>query len=137
LFSLTACQATAEAITGEVRSVLQAQVQAWNQDNMDGFLEGYEKSETLSFASSDGITRGFNSMSERFKIRYEASNMGQLAFEDLEIHPLSSDAAWVLGRYVLTDRPKPSTGVFTVLLVRGEEGFKIVHDHTSALERSP
>jgi hypothetical protein len=58
--------------------------------------------------------------------------MGTLAFEVLDLRPLGRDGAVVLGRWTLTDTPQAGAGVFTLATLRTPEGWRIVHDHTSA-----
>jgi ketosteroid isomerase-like protein len=38
----------------------------------------------------------------------------------------------VLGRWRLTDTPVAGGGVFSVVLTRTADGWKVVHDHTSS-----
>jgi ketosteroid isomerase-like protein len=58
--------------------------------------------------------------------------MGTLAFSDIEITPLSADAAVVLGRWHLKRANDEPHGRFTLIFRRLPEGWRIVHDHTSA-----
>ena len=60
--------------------------------------------------------------------------MGTLAFENLEVAMLGADAALARGRWVLTfgASDKPLAGLFTVVLRRLPEGFRVVHDHSCA-----
>jgi hypothetical protein len=57
--------------------------------------------------------------------------MGKLVFEVVEIQPLGADGAVILGNWILTESPADGRGVFSVVLERRREGWRIVHDHTS------
>jgi ketosteroid isomerase-like protein len=57
--------------------------------------------------------------------------MGQLAFEILGVQSVGVDAAVVLGRWRLTATPHAGSGVFSVVIERRPEGWRVVHDHTS------
>jgi ketosteroid isomerase-like protein len=74
-------------------------------------------------------------MRERYRRRYQAEGkaMGQLEFSELEIEPLGQDSILARGGWRLTmpDGTKPG-GLFTLIFRRFPEGWKIVHDHTSA-----
>ena len=61
--------------------------------------------------------------------------MGRLAFQALEIEPLGAEAMLVRGgwRLAMPDGSKPG-GLFTLIVRKFPEGWKIVHDHTSAEE---
>jgi ketosteroid isomerase-like protein len=54
------------------------------------------------------------------------------SFSDLEIARLSGDAAVVLGRWKLKRANDEPHGRFTLILRLTSEGWRIVHDHTSA-----
>jgi hypothetical protein len=58
--------------------------------------------------------------------------MGKLVFEILSIDPIGADGAVVLGNWILTNSPSDGRGVFSVVLERRPDGWKIIHDHTSA-----
>ena len=75
---------------GEVRAVLDAQVAAWNRGDIEEFMKGYERAETIVFVSGDNITRGWQTVMDRYKKNYDSrEKMGTLAFSELEIKPLS------------------------------------------------
>ena len=123
---------TADAVT-EIRSVLQAQQDAWNRGDIDGFMNGYARSASTVFISEDTIRRGWQTVRDRYKQKYSnRAKMGTLAFSDLEITPLSSDAAVASGRWNLKRANDQPHGRFTLILKRLAEGWRIVHDHTSA-----
>ena len=58
--------------------------------------------------------------------------MGRLRFSDLEITLLSADTAVVLGRWELKRANDHPHGRFTLLFRHFPDGWRIVHDHTSA-----
>ena len=123
---------TANALT-QIRSVLQAQQEAWNRGDIDGFMNGYARSASTVFISEDMLRRGWQTVRDRYKQKYSnRAKMGTLAFSDLEIAPLSSDSAVASGRWRLKRANDQPHGRFTLILKRLPEGWRIVHDHTSA-----
>ena len=120
-------------IVAQIRSILSAQQDAWNRGDIDGFMNGYARSESTIFISEDTLRRGWETVRDRYKKKYsDRGKMGTLTFSDLEITSLSPDSAVVLGRWRLeraNDRPH---GRFTLIFKRLPEGWRIVHDHTSA-----
>ena len=59
--------------------------------------------------------------------------MGTLTFTDLEIEPLGPDSAFARGAWrVALPEDKHAAGRFTLILRKFPEGWRIVHDHTSA-----
>ena len=112
-----------------------AQVAAWNRGDIDGFMEGYARSNATEFVSRDRLTRGWQTVRDRYKKKYESrEKMGTLAFSDIKITRLGPDAALVLGRWKLARKSDQPHGIFTLLFRRTPGGWRIVHDHTSAAE---
>jgi beta-aspartyl-peptidase (threonine type) len=129
---LSSSQPAAE-VEKAVRTVLDAQVVAWNNGDVEGFMEGYWRSPKLTFSSGSDTTRGWDATLQRYKKKYqsEGAEMGKLTFRDLEIEPLAPDAALVRGRWQLVRTKDKPGGVFTLILRKVPEGWRIVHDHTS------
>ena len=116
-----------------VRAVLDAQRDAWNRGDVDGYMEGYARSKDTVFVSGDNVTRGWQTVLDRYKKNYNSrAKMGTLTFSDLEITPVGNDAAIVLGRWQLQRATDEPHGRFTLIFRRTRQGWKIVHDHTSA-----
>jgi len=117
-----------------IAAVLAAQVAAWNQGDLEGYMAGYARSPDLVFTSGGKIRRGWDETLEKYRARYgsDPSTMGRLGFEILGVQPVGPDGAVVLGRWRLTDTPESGAGVFSIVLERRPEGWRIVHDHTSS-----
>ena len=60
--------------------------------------------------------------------------MGQLDFSQLEFRFMGPDAALVLGHWHLARGQGDIGGVFTLVWRHFPEGWRIIHDHTSAAE---
>ena len=116
-----------------VRAVLDAQRDAWNRADLDGYMSGYARRDDLVFTSGGKIRRGWQETYDKYKAKYGGSpdTMGHLAFEVLSVQALGADGAIVLGRWSLTDTPQAGAGVFSVAMLRTSDGWRIVHDHTS------
>jgi ketosteroid isomerase-like protein len=123
-----------------VHTVLDRQVADWNKGDLDAFLSGYWNSPKVVFQSGGQRHVGWSAMRERYRHRYQAEGkaMGRLEFSALEIEPLGPDSILARGDWRLTmpDGTKPG-GLFTLILRRFPEGWKIIHDHTSAEESAP
>jgi beta-aspartyl-peptidase (threonine type) len=115
----------------EIRKVLDAQAAAWSKGDLEGYMDGYARSPDTLFLGGASITRGFDEVLERYKRKYTPQNMGKLAFTDLELTTLGSDGALVTGRWQLTREKDAPKGLFTVLLRKRPEGWRIVVDHSS------
>jgi beta-aspartyl-peptidase (threonine type) len=122
--------------SAEIITVLGEQAKAWNEGDLDAFMATYLRSSELSFAGASGITRGWEATRARFAERYpDRAAMGRLKFVPIEILPLGADSAYLLGRFALEREPphEDVDGVFTLVLLKTPEGWKIVHDHTSVV----
>ena len=116
-----------------IRAVLTAQQEAWNRGDIAAFLTGYWHSPNLTFSGSNGIFRGWDAVMARYKRNYpDRGAMGTLDFSNLEVRFLGPDAALVLGHWHLKRQKDEIGGVFTLVLQRFPEGWRIIHDHTSA-----
>ncbi|PYK37918.1 MAG: DUF4440 domain-containing protein [Verrucomicrobia bacterium] len=128
----SAAAAAAEP-TAEICEILHAQQRAWNRGDIDGFMSGYARSRSTIFVSEDTVTRGWQTVRNRYKKKYsDREKMGTLAFSDLEITPLGPSAAIVIGRWQLKRKIDKPHGRFTLVFRHLTEGWRIVHDHTSA-----
>ena len=119
------------------RSVLDAQVEAWNRGDLEGFMATYWRSPDLVFCSGSTVTKGWDETLARYRKRYqsEGREMGALRFDAIEVIPLGEDAALARGawRLHMADGKEPH-GLFTLLLRRLDGVWRIVHDHTSSGE---
>jgi ketosteroid isomerase-like protein len=116
-----------------IREVIREQQRDWNRGDLESFMKGYEKGQRLVFTSSGKIRRGWNEALARYRESYpDRETMGQLEFSDLEITLLGESAAVVLGRWALKRKQDNPRGVFTLVLRKATDGWKIIHDHTSS-----
>jgi uncharacterized protein (TIGR02246 family) len=120
-----------------IRQVLNRQVEAWNRGDIEAFMEAYVRTEQLRFTGASGVKRGWDQTLTRYRDTYpDRAAMGTVSFEDLEITLLSSRYAEVFGRYCLRrgGTYADASGFFTLLLEKTRQGWRVVHDHSSALQ---
>ena len=118
----------------EVIKIVLAQEKAWNRGDIDGFMQGYKNSPETLFISRQ-VSKGFQEIAAEYKHDYpNRTSMGQLGYTELEVHPLSDTFAVCLGHYHL-DRPKKdggsAEGLFSLVLEKTDDGWRIVVDHTT------
>jgi ketosteroid isomerase-like protein len=120
-----------------IERVLRTQQEAWNRHDLEAFMAGYWRSPELTFFSEGKEQDGWEATIERYLAKYASPGheMGKLEFSGLRVDVLSQDSAFVRGSWKLTmsDGKKPH-GLFTLVFRKFPEGWKIVHDHTSAAE---
>jgi len=118
-----------------IRTMLSVQDAAWNRGDIDAFLSAYWHSPELTFSGSRGVSRGWDGVLARYKRVYpDRAAMGTLDTSELEFRFLGPDAALVLGKWHLKREKGDIGGVFSLVWQRFPEGWKIIHDHTSAVE---
>src|SRR5882724_5410639 len=116
-----------------IRAVIDAQAAAWNRGDIEGYMDGYDRSPNTEFVGGDTITRGWQTVLDRYRKNYSSrEKMGTLTFSDLEITILSKDAALVLGRWHLKRAKDDPHGTFSLLFRKTKAGWRIVHDHSSS-----
>jgi ketosteroid isomerase-like protein len=123
-----------DAEEAAIRKVLDDQAAAWNRGDLVAFMDGYWKSDKLSFFSNNDKTAGWQATLERYRKKYqgEKKEMGKLAFSEVSVELLGGGHALVKGRFRLTRKDDAPTGIFTLILRKLPEGWRIVHDHTSS-----
>ncbi|MDX1531886.1 MAG: DUF4440 domain-containing protein [Rhodothermales bacterium] len=116
-----------------VRTVLREQVAAWNAGSVRGFMEGYAQTDSLRFASGGNVRRGWQQALDAYERGYpNPAAMGTLRFDSLDVRVLSPEHALAFGRWQLQRAGDAPWGWFTLLLQKRPEGWRVVHDHTSA-----
>jgi ketosteroid isomerase-like protein len=124
------------AAEADIRAVLAAQAQAWNRGDIDGFMQGYWRSDNLRYASGDSVTYGWDQIRARYIETYpDRSAMGMLNFSDLNVEEIAPNAASAFGRWSLKRDKDELHGLFTLSFRKMPYGWKITADHTSAAFR--
>jgi beta-aspartyl-peptidase (threonine type) len=119
-----------------IRKVLEDQAAAWNKGDLEGFMAGYLKSDELTFFSGGKVTKGWQATLDNYRKRYQGDGkeMGKLTFSDLDVSVLSTENSIVRGHWKVEMSSKTPEGLFTLWFHKEKDGWRIVHDHTSAQE---
>lgn len=116
-----------------IRDLLLTQQDAWNAGDIETFMQGYVNSDSLRFVGSSGEIRGWQSTLERYQRAYpDRATMGALTFNLREIRLLGQKHAMIFGTYTLERENDQPTGHFTLIAEYTIDGWRIIHDHTSA-----
>ena len=127
--------ASQSADIAAINALLDKQGNDWNRGDVDGFMEGYWKSPDLRFGSGGNVTRGWEETNARYKTNYDSrEKMGVLTFSDQEVILLADDAAVVHGRWALERDGDTPGGLYTLILRKFEDGWKIVSDTTTSAD---
>ncbi len=116
----------------EVLDLLHRQTEAWNKGNIDEFMTGYWKNDSLMFVGKGGVTYGYQNTLNNYKKNYsDAAKMGKLFFEILKLKKLSPDYYWVLGKWFLKRSVGDVGGHYTLLFRKINGHWMIIADHSS------
>ena len=116
-----------------IMKVMSMQEKAWNQGDIDSFMEGYLESDFLVFSGSNGPVYGWNDTREKYKKSYPSKEiMGNLSFVVKNIKSISFDVALMIGEYQLKRSGGDSSGHFTLVWKKIDNKWLIVSDHTSS-----
>jgi ketosteroid isomerase-like protein len=115
-----------------IRAVLDKQVTAWNAGNIENFMQGYWRNDSLMFVGKSGNTYGWQQSLNNYKNHYpDTVAMGKLTFNLLEFKPLLPVYYFVVGKWQLGRSIGNMEGYFTLLFRKINGHWLIVVDHTS------
>ncbi len=116
----------------EITTIMLQQSKDWSNGNIEGFMEGYIKSDDLKFVGSKGITYGWKQTLENYKKGYPSKDhLGILTFNLLEFDQLAKDVFLVIGEFHLKRTIGDANGMFSIILKQIDGNWKIIADHSS------
>lgn len=115
-----------------IQTVLKAQRIAWSKNNIEEYMEGYWKSDSLKFYGKNGITYGWENTLEHYEKSYPTENhTGKLSYKINDITKISDDAYFVLGEYHIKRELGNADGIFMLVFKRIAGEWKIIADTSS------
>ncbi len=115
-----------------IRSILANQTMQWNKGDIEGFMQGYWKSDSLLFVGKNGPKYGYHTTLENYKKSYpDMATMGKLSFDILKVEKLSPDRYFVLGKWMLKRSVGDVSGYYTLLFRKIRNQWVVVADHSS------
>ena len=111
---------------------LSDQVIAWNEGNIDAFMQSYWNSDSVMYVGKSGITYGYNIVLQKYRQNFpDTMAMGKLSFDILQHRQLSPDYYFVAGKFMLKRMKGNAEGYFTLIFRKINGRWLIVVDHTS------
>jgi ketosteroid isomerase-like protein len=115
----------------QIKKVLFDQAEAWSAGDLELFMQGYWKSDSLMFVGSKGITYGWDQTLANYRKGYpDKSHTGKLDFEIHHLQKVGVGAYFMIGKFKLTREAGDASGYFTLLWKKIGGEWKIVVDHT-------
>ena len=116
----------------KIRTILAEQTASWNNGDLVAFMKGYWKNDSLLFVGKNGPTYGYQKTLSNYQKSYpDKTAMGNLAFNILQVKPLSTDTWLVLGKWSLTRSIGNLSGHYTLLFKKIDKEWVIIADHSS------
>ncbi|WP_440880705.1 DUF4440 domain-containing protein [Tenacibaculum sp. C7A-26P2] len=113
----------------EIISVMKKQEEAWSKNDLEGFMKGYWKSNSLKFFGKNGLTEGWKNTLNNYKKNYPTKeHTGNLSFKISDISKINNGAYFVMGEYLLKKKQEKAKGVFMVIFKRINGKWKIIAD---------
>lgn len=116
-----------------VYSVLDRQVEKWNEGSHAGFMNGYWESDSLRFITRNGVSFGHASMLKQYKKAFpKRDDMCCLSFQNRQMIPFTDSLVMVTGNWQI-ERPDSTSasGPFSLILKKfADSGWRIIVDHT-------
>ncbi len=115
-----------------VLATLNAQIAAWNEGNLDAFMNIYWKSDDLKFISGVKMTKGWSSTQKRYREEYaDDTGLGRLSVDKTDVEMVTDDVAIVTGRFTHNKGGVNTGGAFSLVWKRINGQWRIVHDHSA------
>lgn len=127
-------QFNVEVAKSQVQQVLDEQAACWSKGDLECYMAGYWKSDSLVFIGKSGLTYGWQSTLNNYKRNYpDTAAMGELTFNILEMKLLSLENMLVIGKWHLKREAEAGDleGHFSVIFQYFPDGWKIIADHSS------
>jgi ketosteroid isomerase-like protein len=113
----------------EIKAILNQQQNDWSANDLDAFMDGYWKSDSLYFYSGGKLNSGWLTTLNNYKNNYPNERYsGTLNFNIAKISPISDDAYFVMGEYELTRKIGNAKGSFMIIFKKIDGEWKIIAD---------
>ena len=132
LVTISLMSAAQKSDEAKIRQLLAAQTEAWNRGDVEGFMKGYWKSDSLMFIGKSGVTHGWQNTLNNYKKGYpDTAAMGRLSFDILSVKNLSPEYFFVVGKWMLARTKGDLSGHYTLLFRKIKGAWVIIADHSS------
>ena len=112
-----------------ILKIMKTQEKAWSANDLEGFMQGYWKSDSLKFYGSNGLTKGWQQTLDKYKKGYPTKeHSGTLNFKINDISKISDNSYWVMGEYFLKRSVGDANGIFMIIFKKINGEWKIVAD---------
>lgn len=113
----------------QILAIMKAQEEAWSSYDINGFMEGYWKSDSLKFFGAGGLTYGWEQTLANYHKRYPSKeHTGKLNFKIIDLSRVDAESYYVMGEYHLIRSVGNADGVFMIIFKKIDGDWKIIAD---------
>jgi len=122
-------QTTERQDKDEIISIMKTQEIAWSNHDLEGFMQGYWKNDSLKFYGSSGLTYGWDKTLANYKKGYPTKDhSGTLTIKIKDISKINNESYFVMGEYYLKRNIGDANGVFMIIFKKINGEWKIIAD---------
>lgn len=115
-----------------IRKILNDQTGAWNRGDIESFMKGYWKNDSLMFIGKSGINWGWQKTLNNYKKSYpDTTAMGKLSFDIILVKKLSPEYYYVVGKWMLNRSIGDLSGYYNLVFKKINGQWLIIADHSS------
>lgn len=109
--------------------LMKEQEVAWSNGDLEGFMQGYWQSDSLTYYSGARITKGWQTTLDNYKKGYPNKDYtGTLKFTIDQITQINEGAYYVMGQYHLNRKVGDANGTFMIIFKKINGEWKIIAD---------
>jgi len=132
LVFLSNCSNHYKSDVNEIKAIMDKQAVCWSNGDIEGYMDGYWKSDSLRFLGRRGITKGWKTTLDNYKKSYpNQKEMGRLRFNYISFEPLTNDQMFVVGKWTIEREKDTICGYYSLLWKKFDsKKWKVIFDHT-------
>jgi ketosteroid isomerase-like protein len=119
-------------VQAEIQALLDESAAAWNRGDLKGHLA--DNADSIRFMTGKGPVIGKGQTEEILRKAFfrDGKPIQSLRFEQVDIRPLGTEHALVIGHFILSGGGEPDrAGWFSTVWERQSGGWRVIHDHSS------
>lgn len=132
-----AAQAPVDQARTAVMAAMADSAAGWNAGDLARFMGVYADAPTTTYVTGGGLAHGKAEIAGHYRAYFGGAKdgeRGKLSFEALDFRLLDPTHALLIARYTVTPagaRTKAWTGPTSLVFEKGQDGWKIIADHSS------
>ncbi len=128
-FTTTYAQVNKDSDIKAINKVLKKARIAWSNNDIEGFMDSYWKSDSLAFYGNKGVTYGWDNTLDHYLTYYPtAAYTGKLSFKINAVNNIAPESYYVLGEYHIKRDIGNADGIFMLVFKKINGEWKIIAD---------